>query len=177
MYGDDESNYPADDIPDVVYTLSSTMNFLTAGYPGGSDLLKKSIWEQPKNVLKVENLGYTYSESTFGRKKRSVNIKHVVQAASLSVSTIRAIIASKRPTQIQVAQWDFDTQCFFQSDRLTPSQQDLCIHRGIMVCACALPVTLINYNFLSSSLHYMCSSVLPSLEFSSLVSRMHRYMM
>ena len=141
MYGDDESNYPADGTPGVVYTLNSVMSFLTAAYPLGPDLLKDLAWRQPKNVLKVGDLGYTYDQSsgpTFGRKKRSANATYDVPAAKLSVSTVRAMIASKRPTQLQVAQWDFDTQCWFESDRLTPSQQDLCIRRGIVVSVSAL---------------------------------------
>ena len=202
MYGNGESNYPADGTPGVVYTLNSIMNFLTAAYPLGPDLLKESAWRQPKNVLKVGNLGYTYAQSSgtlFGRKKRQstrlavssikrliphdTKIKELIPhdttmeelfaterpytpEPDLSVSTIRAMIASRRPTRQQVVQWDFDTQCWFESDLLTPSQRVQCIHRGIIVSAHAFAL-ITHHTYLSFHM-YLC--LLPSLEFHSLVS-------
>ena len=168
------------------------MNFLTAAYPGGTDLLKESAWRRPKNVLKVGNLGYTYAQSSgtpFGRKKRQStrlavsSIKRLIPhdtkieelftterpytpEPDLSVSTIRAMIASRRPTRQQVVQWDFDTQCWFESDLLTPSQRAQCIHRGIIVSAHAFAL-ITHHTYLSFHM-YLC--LLPSLEFPSLVS-------
>ena len=168
------------------------MSFLTAAYPLGPDLLKESAWRRPKNVLKVGNLGYTYAQSSgtpFGRKKglatrlADSSIKKLIPhdttmkelftterpytpELDLSVSTIRAMIASRHPTRQQVVQWDFDTRCWFESDLLTPSQRAQCIDRGIIVSAHAF--ALITHHTYLSFYMYVC--LLPSLEFPSLVS-------
>ena len=118
------------------------MGFLTATYPSPAVLLlKQPTWNRPVNLLKVGDLGYTYDQSsgpTFGRRKRAT---YTVPAPQLSVSVLRQAIASRHPSKLQIAQWDFDTQCWFESDRLTPSQQDLCIRRGIVVSLHSLVIS------------------------------------
>jgi tyrosinase len=131
VHGEGTSNYPSSG---EVYNLYSEMGFLTATYPSPSiPLLKQPTWNRPANLLDVTKLGYTYDRSgdrTFGRRKRAT---YTVPARQFSVASVRQAIAGGHPSRSLIAQYDFDTQCLFESDALTPSQQDLCVRRNIMV--------------------------------------------
>jgi tyrosinase len=131
VYGDGPSNYPA---VGEIYNLNTVMGFLTAAYPSPSvPLLKQPTWNRPVNLLRVGDLGYTYDQSsgpTFGRRKRAT---YTVPAPQLSVALLRKAIAGRHPSRLEIDQWDFDTQCWFESDGLTASQKDLCVRRDIVV--------------------------------------------